>query len=60
LTDIVYVRARASPRDQRLHAGFTADPANFAAAKVVDWISCQFGVATSGQFADEDDASALR
>ncbi|MBU1837530.1 MAG: Ppx/GppA family phosphatase, partial [Alphaproteobacteria bacterium] len=58
--DISHVPARERPRAiMRLHAGFTADPGPFAAAKVVDWISVPLGVATlRDQFADvEDDAA---
>ena len=42
--DISHVPARERPRAiMRLHAGFTADPGPFAAAKVVDWISVPLG-----------------
>ena len=58
--DLRNVPARERPRAiMRLHAGFTADPGPFAAAKVVDWISVPLGVATlRDHFEDvEDDAA---
>lgn len=55
--DLAHVPRRERPRAiMRLHAGFSADPGPFAAAKVVDWISVPLGVATlRDHFADVDD-----